>query len=633
MQPAMNFCRSIAVLLLLTISSGAVGCATTTFVEMREKAPNPIIERLTQTAQGSAAPSLRTRQFLRQTGYGGPADFAMMLQHCLDQKYGIQHLESLHAAAEISYLSAQSSRQNDPQLATELSFDAAKFSWEYLTLPRPNGELPDPNSKPHNETRDIYNTSLRSFLRLVQRSGGYQMGQPMQLPLSGRKVRVEIPFPTHAMTLDQLGDFEFVADYELTNLRTRYTRSGVGVPLMIRRRKTDHPLEDYYAEGLSYPVTAVARFDDSLDHSTTLQLFDSRESDGVTVRQTLLPLETDLSTPLAWFLTDPKKSLLDTFAFFRTDKAQKLEGLYMVQPYDPDRIPVLMVHGIWSSPITWMEMFNDLQSDATIRDRYQFWFHLYPTGQPLTFAAAELREELKELRLQLDPYGQNPNLDQMVTVGHSMGGLMSYLMTVDSEDKLWRAMSRLPVSQIQADQKAHEEIRRVFFFESDHSIDRIVTIGSPFQGSGYANRFTRWLSGSLVSLPDTTSQLSRLIFLQNNQSFWDRLIAPRTSVDSLTKNSAILKLVSETEVRPDVKHHNIVGIDRGSGPGDWSDGVVKLHSSSRSDADSEIRVKASHSEVHRHPNTVAEVKRILRLHLHELARANTLQVSNPGSYR
>ena len=208
---------------------------------------------------------------------------------------------------------------------------------------------------------------------------------------------------------------------------------------------------------------------------------------------------------------------------------------------------------------------------------------------------------LKELRLRCDPFGRNEKLDQMVVVGHSMGGLMSYLMTVDSEDKLWNALSRIPVNQIQANDRAHSEIQRVFFFESDRSIDRIVTIASPFNGSGYANMFTRWLGGSLVSLPNTTSELSQLIFRQNNQSVWDRMFAPRTSLDSLNKNSAILKLVSETTVPEGVKHHNIAGFKNNDTLEEGTDGVVKLRSAIRPNVDSEIKIKAAHSEVHRQP--------------------------------
>ena len=171
---------------------------------------------------------------------------------------------------------------------------------------------------------------MREFLRLVRDSGNYVFGHEIRLPISGRRLAFEIPHPSHTLTWDQLGDFEFVDDYELNNLRTRYARDGVGVPIMIKRRKTQHPLESYYAEGLSFPVTVVARFDQTADGQTVLQLFDSRETDGITIHNTLVPLKTDLSTPLAWFLTDPKKSWLDIYGLLRPDKAQRLEGVYMV---------------------------------------------------------------------------------------------------------------------------------------------------------------------------------------------------------------------------------------------------------------------------------------------------------------
>ena len=112
-----------------------------------------------------------------------------------------------------------------------------------------------------------------------------------------------------------------------------------------------------------------------------------------------MPLESDLSTPLAYFLSRPEMNLdTSTLGLLHPEKMLKkpadallgtkapLKGLYMVQPYEPGKIPVLMVHGLWSSPISWMEMFNDLRSRREIRDHYQFWFYLYPTGQPFWLA-------------------------------------------------------------------------------------------------------------------------------------------------------------------------------------------------------------------------------------------------------
>lgn len=612
-------------LYICALACGLSGCTTVQFVELREKPPNPIMERLTESAFGGPGPSARTRRFLDSSQYSGTDDFVQMLHHCRNQIGQENHLEALHATSEISYLAAQNARKNDPGLAMELCLDAARFSWMRITEVNENGAIPNPNSAAQRETVDIYNTSLQELLRLAKCSGSYRLGKPIQMPISGQVVNVEVPFPSEWISSEQLGEFDFVSNYELKNLRNRHTTQGIGVPIMVRRARSqsNSTLETYYADGLSLPVTVVARFEPlswerSSEETISLQLLDPRESDGIVVHNTLLPLESDLSTPLAWYLTDPKKKLLETFAFFRSDRAQKLEGLHMITPFDPDRIPVLMVHGIWSSPTTWMEMFNDLQSDPTIRDKYQFWFYQYPTGEPLTFAAANLRDRLKEMRVKCDPYGKNRKLDQTVVVGHSMGGLMAYLLTVDSEDKIWNGLSNLPVAEIKADERAHDQIKRVFFFESDRSVDRIVTIATPFNGSGYSNFFTRWLGGSLVSLPNTTSQLSQLIFRQNNQRIWDRIFAPRTSLDSLNKNSAVLRLVKNSTAAQAVKHHNVVGVNKGKSLKDWTDGVVRLRSASRSDVDTEVKVRSSHSAVQRHPETIAEVRRVLHEHLEDV---------------
>lgn len=291
-----------------------------------------------------------------------------------------------------------------------------------------------------------------------------------------------------------------------------------------------------------------------------------------------------------------------------------------------------MVHGIWSSPLTWMEMFNDLQSNPVLRDKYQFWFYMYPTGEPLAFTTAKLRERLKTLRSECDRLGQNRQLNDMVVVGHSMGGLMAYLLSIDSEDKLWNAISDKSLAEIQADPQTQEKIRQVYFFESDRSIDRIVTIASPFKGSNFSNAATQWLTGAIVSIPKATAQLSDLIFDQNGQNLMSKILTPRTSVDSLNKDSAVLHLISETSIPEQIQHHNIVGIQ----PKRWwkfwnknSDGVVNYDSARRTDVLSEVQVEASHSRVHRSPDAITEVGRIL---LEHLQTTNPIrQVSGPQS--
>ena len=96
------------------------------------------------------------------------------------------------------------------------------------------------------------------------------------------------------------------------------------------------------------------------------------------------------------------------------------QGLHMLQPYDPNKIPVVFVHGLMSSPETWLSMFNSLLADTRIRQNYQFWFFMYPTGNPIAYSASMLRESLKEAQEIFDPEQSNPNFNRMVLLGHSM---------------------------------------------------------------------------------------------------------------------------------------------------------------------------------------------------------------------
>ena len=113
-----------------------------------------------------------------------------------------------------------------------------------------------------------------------------------------------------------------------------------------------------------------------------LELHDPLDAKDIVVGDRRVPLESDLSTPLAYFLDRPKLNQLADYGLIRPDRAAALTGLYMLQPYEPNKIPVVLVHGLWSSPLTWTEMYNDLRSQPEISRHYQIWFYLYPTGQP-----------------------------------------------------------------------------------------------------------------------------------------------------------------------------------------------------------------------------------------------------------
>ena len=212
-----------------------------------------------------------------------------------------------------------------------------------------------------------------------------------------------------------------------------------------------------------------------------LEIFDPLTTPETVVGHHLVPLESDLTTPLAYFLSNPELDALATAGLLkpetllqpaeamfnlRQDKKDAVMGLYMVQPYEPGKIPVVLVHGLWSSPMTWMEMFNDLRSSDDIRDHYQFWFYLYPSSQPFWLSAMQMRRDLAEVRQTLDPNRQEPALDQMVLIGHSMGGLVSELQTINSNDDYWHLVSKEPLDQIKDDPADRERLAAGILFSA-----------------------------------------------------------------------------------------------------------------------------------------------------------------------
>ena len=406
---------------------------------------------------------------------------------------------------------------------------------------------------------------------------------------------------------------------------------------MAVRKRHDQaaPAERFYPAELSFPITAFLRLPaieahgkapTSGEHHAMLELYDPLVSTTTEVCGARVPLESDLSTPLAHFLNNGQLGQLATFGLLRPDQSESQRGLYLTAPYDPRKVPVVFIHGLWSSPVTWMEMFNDLRSDPVVRDHYQFWFYLYPTGQPFWLSGTQMREDLALMRRKLDPERRHPALDQTVLIGHSMGGLVSKMQTVDSGDEFWRTTSDHPFSELQADNDVTRSLANAYFFDPSPSVRRVVTIGTPHRGSQFANGTTRWLGHKLITLPQQMLQ-GRQELLARNKGFFrpDSPIEITTSIDSLAPESPILPVLLAARPGPWISYHNVVGREPDLGWRRWflddGDGVVSLDSARLDDMPqlrSQIVVPSDHVNVHRHPRSILEVRRVLLEQLAEL---------------
>ena len=197
----------------------------------------------------------------------------------------------------------------------------------------------------------------------------------------------------------------------------------------------------------------------------TLKLFDPVHDQDVGEDSNKIALEIDLTTPLAymWSRTD-----LDRYRWtglLRPEHALERANLLLIRPYEPSKIPVVMVHGLISTPLAWIPMLNELLRNPKIQEHYQFLLYMYPTGVPIPIAAASLRESLIQAKQLYNPDGRDPAFDQMVLLGHSMGGILSRMMAVSSGDQLWRLYSDRSFDDILGPRPVLDELRRYFFFE------------------------------------------------------------------------------------------------------------------------------------------------------------------------
>jgi pimeloyl-ACP methyl ester carboxylesterase len=633
-----------AILAALLQVFAAGGCASQK-ISLRSVPKSPLIEQFDLTSWSGPKISKRTEQLLRVYNLSEEAvgDFRPVLTKLQAISESEPSAETVYAMAELAFLGGKKTEKNDRKAALDLYGASVLHAYNYLFDARFEATR-NPYDPHYRGACDLYNGALESALRIVCEQKELIPGTTKTIHTAAGEWDITCVLQSGRWRPEDFERFEFVSDYEVPGLKNLYLTHGLGVPLIaIRRSSPKEPVAaKYYPTGLSFPVTAFVRPLSRIDPQTgqvaarnqcLLELYDTAATDQTEVDGRRVSLESDLTTPLAYFLARPEMDSLATVGLLdpealikkmRPDRPDPIMGLYMLQPYEPGKIPVLLVHGLWSTPMTWMEMFNDLRSSPAIRANYQFWFYLYPTAPPFWQSAAMLRRDLAKVREVLDPKHQEPALDQMILIGHSMGGLVSRMQTVAGGDDYWRLVSREPFEKIQADEKTKQELAEEFYFEPNPSIRRVISLGTPYRGSPFSDQTTQWLLGKLIHLPQMLVNSQQKLYRDNPGAFpSDSLLRIDTSIDSLAPAEPIFPVLLASRRPSWVTYHNIVGVM----PRQWwlakltaeGDGVVPRTSAHLDDVASEITVPADHSSVHAHPAAVLEVRRILLDHLAELA--------------
>ncbi len=381
-----------------------------------------------------------------------------------------------------------------------------------------------------------------------------------------------------------------------------HLEDGVGVPCAPKwKRPTDPKMQRFVTtRGYLQPITALMNFNSPAKAGEPRKLsitgYDPTYLSRVKLGATDYPLAADFTAPIVAQTNDIHEFKIALTGLIKPGGIDS--RLILMEPYDKDRIPVLLVHGLNSHPRMWRNVINDLRADPKLRGRYQFMLFYYPTGWPISYSSMRLREELAAFHSLVG----TPK--KMVVIGHSMGGLLSRMQVIDPEREIWNKQLGENAQETDARLKSNSLPKRMLLFSANPRIGRQIYICTPHRGSGLADlSLTSWFI-KLVSLPATIT--GALIDLPTNLIDHGKL----TSVGGLSPSNPLYKALDEIPIL--VPHHSIMG-DRGHGDGaSSSDGVVPYWSSHLKSADSEVIVPDNHGAFN-HPQAIDEMRRILLL--------------------
>lgn len=426
----------------------------------------------------------------------------------------------------------------------------------------------------------------------------------------------------HPSEIDRI---ELVGEYETPKGLRTYRQSGLGIPLLCHvkpQRRFTHSESVFVATGVLRPIGNGGS-------GSVLEIVNTLKLRDLPINGHTIPLAVDTTAPLGYLNTFAER--LGITGLLKPAQAKDQYGLRMIEPYQPGKIPVIFIHGLASDPLTWGSMANDVFMNQDIVDQFQFWTFSYPTGAPFPFEAANLRQQLVELRDHVDPNRIDPALDNIVLIGHSMGGLVSKMQITSSQDQLIRSMSKVPIEQLHLQPETRANLEQLFSFSPSTQISRVVFIGTPHQGSNLAKGVASRLASRFIRQPEEIVDVFEEIRANNKRLLTSRMRRMPTSVDLLRPDNTLTQAIFRLPVNPNVSVHSIIGVGHGGKFGfERSDGIVPYSSARHPGAESELTVDAGHS-LHNHQDSTAEVVRILRLHARRTLVPHVQHYSNSMS--
>ncbi|MGH7380811.1 MAG: esterase/lipase family protein [Candidatus Methylomirabilales bacterium] len=597
----------------------ASACATPIGVTRAD--PQSVYHHITRNVLSAGEPSAPSEQLLQRRGLYDR--FKEDPEATLAQLRGTGSALNpnvLFALAELSFFHAEKEHKQDYYLA------AAVYAYAFLVHDERASAVPaaDPRVL---LAGDLYNLGLSLGLKVSPPESEVDevvlTDRTLALPFGQLELRADPD--TFLWGSYRMSRFIPLIEYKVRGLRNRYRQPGMGAPLAAEVTPVGSGPEaeverKHFPPRIRVPVTAFVRLENVAQGIAEgrvrgrIELYPADEATAVEVEGRQVPLELEPTATLAYMLEGAPVWATELAGFLKGGRPLFGDGLVMLHPYRPGRIPVVLIHGTASSPARWAEMINEIQNDPALRQRVQLWLFMYGTSNPILLSASQLRQALQNIVKRLDPEGRDPALRRMVLIGHSQGGLLARLMVTESGTRFWDNVFRVPLSELKATPEQRDLLQRTMLFEPLPFVDEVVFIATPHRGSYQVTAVVLDLVRFVVTpAPDVVKDL-RDVVRQNPEAVSEAFGGLPTAVDNMRPGHPFIRTLSASPIAPGVAAHSIIAVE-GDGPVEQGDdGVVKYSSAHIEGVASEKIVDSDHS-CQGNPDTIREVRRILVEHV------------------
>jgi pimeloyl-ACP methyl ester carboxylesterase len=575
------------------------GCQTLdSYVQVRTTALPVAADGETPTVVTAETPSRYTTELLALTRQRWSARRCAQVLAAVAEAPGPSAARRL-ALAELNLLAARSRGCAIARHAALVA--AARNAYELLAEP------PLSHSPPESLLRGIYNRAVAEFVTdpAVARWIVDDV-EPLEPALQGAfGVHVDTETRAFVRQFDQLLDSERLA---VTGLIERHRRSGLGAALVgVQAASAAGSLEpNYFGHGATLPLTALLHFEGD---TAGLDIMPSADVAAVKIGLQLFPLHADFTAPYAWTQSGSNWRRAGVASAFFPTRMATSRGIYLLEPFSPNKIPILMIHGIAAGPQAWRNITNEILGTPDLHAYYQVWHCFYPTGQPYLLSAAQLRHDLESLRRRLKTTGGLTAVAPLVVFGHSQGGLIARALVTQPGSALWNTVFKVGPESLNVEPAQRDAFVTALMYDPTPDIARVVFLETPHRGTVAHHRSVLMrLLDAFVDVPDDLSRDFRRLGRSNGTQLqpYAREIAARgapSPLQSLSADSPLTQAFGGLPLPRDVHYHSIIAA---------RDEYLTYESAHLSEADSELVLEATHQDTDS-AAALAEIVRILRL--------------------